>query len=85
MLQNNIEAIIVSCNEVMGKQFLGKTLTPSLIEQLEQLGIDVCGEDGEYHTLVLNCPLFAKRIQVEVTETMLHNKYWFCRLELVKV
>ena len=58
MLNAGIETIIVSCNETMGERFLGQQLTPSLIEELETLGIDACGENGEYHTLVLNCPLF---------------------------
>src|SRR3954462_14151759 len=48
MLKSGIDTIIVSCNETMGKDFLGKTLTPDLIDELEQMGIDACGENGEY-------------------------------------
>jgi uncharacterized protein (TIGR00290 family) len=81
MLESQIETIIVSCNEVMGETFLGKTLTPALVDELEQLGIDACGENGEYHTLVLNCPLFSSRLGVKVTNKMLHDKYWFCELD----
>lgn len=82
MLAAGIETIIVSCNEVMGPDFLGKTLTPALVNELEELGIDSCGENGEYHTLVINCPLFFDRIYVNVKEKSLHEKYWFCTLEL---
>ena len=82
MLESGIETIIVSCNEAMGESFLGKTVTPALVDELEQLGIDACGENGEYHTLVLNCPLFAHRLDVKVTNKMLHEKYWFSSLEL---
>jgi uncharacterized protein (TIGR00290 family) len=83
MLASGIETMIVSCNEVMGERFLGKTLTTSLIDELEQLGVDACGENGEFHTLVVNCPLFANRLSVLVKNKMLHEKYWFCKLELV--
>ena len=83
MLASGIETMIVSCNEVMGERFLGQTLTPSLIDELEELGIDACGENGEYHTLVLNSPLFSQRLDVRVTREILHQKYWFCGLELV--
>ncbi|NCI46005.1 Dph6-related ATP pyrophosphatase [Sediminibacterium soli] len=83
MLQSGIETIIVSCNSVMGERFLGKTITPSLIEELEALGIDACGENGEYHTLVLHCPLFRNRIPVAVTGTAQHEHYWFSSLKLV--
>lgn len=80
MLETGIETIIVSCNSIMGESFLGKTLTPALIETLEQLGIDACGENGEFHTLVLNCPLFKNPIQVEFREKLLHEGYWFLEM-----
>ncbi|WP_018617205.1 diphthine--ammonia ligase [Segetibacter koreensis] len=81
MLTGGIETIIVSCNETMGKDFLGKTLTLALVDELEKIGIDACGENGEYHTLVLNCPLFFKRLEVKVSDAVLHDAYWFCHLQ----
>jgi uncharacterized protein (TIGR00290 family) len=77
MLGAGIETMIVSCNTIMGEQFLGKTLSSELIPELEGVGVDVCGENGEFHTLVLNCPLFKERIQVPDFTTVLHNDYWF--------
>ena len=82
MLASGIETIIVSCNEVMGERFLGKSLTPTLVDELEALGIDACGENGEYHTLVLNCPLFSSSIKVKVRNKILHENYWFSNLVL---
>jgi diphthine-ammonia ligase len=84
MLEAGIETMIVSCNEEMGERFLGKTLTVSLIDELESMGIDACGENGEFHTLVLDCPLFNERVDVSVKETVLHDKYWFSVLKLEK-
>ncbi len=83
MLKSGIETIIVSCNEIMGKRFIGQQLTETLVDELESLGIDACGENGEFHTLVSNCPLFTKRINVAVTGTQHHESYWFAELELV--
>jgi uncharacterized protein (TIGR00290 family) len=77
MLDAGIETMIISCNEVMGERFIGSIITPSLVEELESMGIDACGENGEYHTLVLNCPLFANRIDVTLTGKLQHEKYWF--------
>jgi diphthine-ammonia ligase len=82
MLSSGIETIIVSCNSTMGERFLGKTISIDLITELEALGIDACGENGEFHTLVLNCPLFSKPIAVNVLRTLSHENYWFCELEL---
>lgn len=83
MLSSGIETIIVSCNEVMGKRFLGQQLTETLVDELEHLGVDACGENGEFHTLVLNCPVFKNRIDVAVTGTQQHEKYWFSELQFM--
>jgi diphthine-ammonia ligase len=82
MLEAGIETMIVSCNEIMGERFLGKIITPALVEDLEQVGVDVCGENGEFHTLVLDCPLFSNPIAVDVSDKVKHEKYWFTKLAL---
>ncbi len=64
----------------MGERFLGKLLTMELVNELEQLGIDPCGEEGEFHTLVTDCPLFKNPVSVAVTDKILHEKYWFAVL-----
>jgi len=83
MLDAGIETMIVSCNEIMGERFIGKIITVELVDELESMGMDACGENGEFHTLVLNCPLFAERINVKVNRKLLHNSYWFSGLELI--
>ena len=83
MIASGIEATIVSCNETLGPDFLGRQITEELLEELESLGVDACGENGEYHTLVVNCPLFKERLKVEVSEKLHHGSYWFSRLILV--
>lgn len=35
---------------------------------LEQLGVDVCGENGEFHTLVYDAPLFKQMLNIEAGE-----------------
>lgn len=81
MLDAGIETMIVSCNEVMGERFIGQLITPALVNELEAMGIDACGENGEYHTLVIDCPLFSHRISVQVTQKLHHGNYWFAKLE----
>jgi diphthine-ammonia ligase len=49
-------------------EWLGLELSPSLVERLIEIsrrtGLDICGEQGEYHTLVLDGPRFRKRIRI---------------------
>ncbi len=82
MLESGIETMIVSCNSTMGPSFLGRTITASLVDELEALGVDACGENGEFHTLVYNCPLFTQALPITVTQTMEHENYWFSELVL---
>ncbi|MGL4873518.1 MAG: diphthine--ammonia ligase [Clostridium sp.] len=46
--------------------YLGKILTFDIIDEFKDLGIDVCGEKGEYHTIVFDGPLFAKKVALEL-------------------
>lgn len=77
MLDAGIETMIVSCNLEMGESYLGKLLTKELALELEQKGIDSCGENGEFHTLVINCPLFKNRIQLPNFEVKTYENYCF--------
>ena len=84
MINTGIETVIVSCNTLMGEKFLGKKISAARVDELEALGVDACGENGEFHTLVVNCPLFAKPVPVKVISTMQHENYWFTELILEK-
>ncbi len=81
MLEAGIETIIVSCNETLGPDFLGRLIDAQCVSDLRNAGVDVCGENGEFHTLVLDCPLFSAPVEVQVTKKLLHEKYWFAVLE----
>jgi uncharacterized protein (TIGR00290 family) len=51
------------------ESWLGCQLDRLRIEALkglhERCGIDVCGENGEYHTMVLDGPIFKRSIRIE--------------------
>lgn len=80
MMDGGIEATIVSCNEVMGEAFLGRKISRELISELEKICVDPCGENGEYHTLVVNCPLFKERLNVGFGKKVKHENYWFIEM-----
>ena len=80
MLESGIETMIVSCNEIMGEKFIGRIIDTRLVDELESLGVDPCGENGEYHTLVLDCPLFSERLNASVSNVLYHEHYWFSEI-----
>lgn len=82
MIADGMKTMIVSCNETMGSRFLGKQVTNAVVEELENIGIDPCGENGEFHTLVTDCKYFQKPMPVHITQTLKHEAYWFADLKL---
>ncbi len=82
MIESGIEAYIVSCNEVMGEKYLGKKITHQLVIELESIGIDACGENGEYHTLVVNTPIFKATLDIAFDAALHHGNYWFIEMKL---
>ncbi|SEL73912.1 MJ0570-related uncharacterized domain-containing protein [Chitinophaga rupis] len=81
MLQSGIKTMIVSCNTHLGPDFLGRILDEDLVKELEAKGVDVCGENGEFHTLVLDCPLFKHPVSVGAYTKIQHGDYWFLQWE----
>ena len=55
----------------------GRYLNADLISELKQLPIDACGEQGEYHTWVLDAPFFKKPVQLEGTRVIDANEYYY--------
>lgn len=47
-------------NTLLPKSLLGKIIDEDVIREMERCKIDVCGENGEYHTLVVDGPIFKK-------------------------
>ncbi len=52
----------VSKKHGVPKDFLGRSLDRELVAELESLSIDPCGESGEFHTVVLDGPLYLEPI-----------------------
>lgn len=49
-------------NTLLPKELLGEIIDKEIIERMKRYGIDVCGENGEYHTLVVDGPIFHKAL-----------------------
>jgi uncharacterized protein (TIGR00290 family) len=62
--------------------WLGRLLTLDLLAELDALGVDPCGEHGEYHTVVVNAPLFSSELRVITGHTVCHDGCWALDLSL---
>ncbi|MFD2923933.1 diphthine--ammonia ligase [Halobacillus naozhouensis] len=76
--------IIVTVNLSLGMQEddLGRTLTHEYVKELEARGIDPCGEGGEFHTTVIDGPIFKHPLPVRKCKIIKDGEYAFLPLEL---
>ncbi len=71
------EAIVVSCKaDILGEDFIGRRVDAEFIETLQKKNICPCGENGEFHTLVIGGPIFNGRIDITKSETILKEGAW---------
>ncbi|OAB40600.1 ATPase [Paenibacillus macquariensis subsp. defensor] len=78
------KTIVVTVNLSLGmrEDDLGRTLTHEYIKELEARGIDPCGEGGEFHTTVIDGPIFKNPIPVRKCMIVKDGDYAFLPLEL---
>lgn len=80
-LAAGFKAMIVAVKEEkLGREFLGRIIDREMIGEFQQKGIDPCGENGEYHTVVIDGPLFSAPLPLEPGVTVVRNGY--CMLEV---
>jgi uncharacterized protein (TIGR00290 family) len=76
-IKSGFKAIIVSCKaDIMGKEFLGRYVDKGLVTELKKRGICPCGEKGEFHTLVVDGPIFRKPIKILEAEPVIKESFW---------
>jgi diphthine-ammonia ligase len=64
-LERGYEAVIVVVRDsALDRSFLGRRLDHDLVNDLEGAGVDICGENGEFHTLVVDGPLFVSPLKL---------------------
>lgn len=68
------KTIVVCVNEkYLDKSFVGRVIDQDFINDLPE-NVDVCGENGEFHTFTFDGPIFSKPIDFEIGE-IVYRKY----------
>ena len=72
-LNLGFKAITVCTNaKLLGKEFVGRVIDEQFIKDLPS-NVDVCGENGEFHTFVYDGPIFKKPINFSIGEKVLKS------------
>ncbi|QXP70447.1 diphthine--ammonia ligase [Polaribacter sp. R2A056_3_33] len=67
------KAITVCVNaKLLGEEFVGRVIDEQFIKDLPE-NVDVCGENGEFHTFVFDGPIFKNPIEFSIGEKVLRS------------
>ncbi len=80
ILSNNTKAIITAvAADGLDENFLGRQIDQNLLNEFQTLhkkvGFNIAGEGGEFESLVLDSPLFKKRIHLVKTRKIMDSKH----------
>lgn len=80
-VQLGFKSIVVSAQaDKFDKDFVGRLIDDKLIDELVSRNVCPCGENGEFHSFVIDGPIFKKKIEILESEPVLKEgfwKYWF--------
>ncbi|MBN1375758.1 MAG: diphthine--ammonia ligase [Dehalococcoidia bacterium] len=81
------QAVVVATKaDMMGEEWLGRKIDEQFLTDLSGLhNVTLCGEAGEYHTMVIDGPLFERRMEITGANKVQRDGHWFweiaeCRL-----
>lgn len=93
-LESGLQTVVVTTMaDKLGKEYIGRVVDRDFLRSLPD-GVDVCGENGEYHTLCYGGPLFERPVPFTIGEPFLFShevgmgdgskqtfSYWFANIE----
>jgi len=69
--------IVVAREGLVDRAYLGRVLDSDVANELAATGVDPCGENGEFHTVVTAGPLFHRPLKLELRGQVLRSGCWF--------
>jgi len=76
-IASGADALIVTARaQLLDATWLGRRLAADMAPAFVRLGVDKCGERGEYHTVVTNTPLFSRPLVLRHGDVVQHSGCW---------
>jgi diphthamide synthase (EF-2-diphthine--ammonia ligase) len=83
MIASGLRAVVVCIDpKKLDARFAGRWFDEDFLNDLPD-GIDPCGENGEFHTCVVDGPMFSGAIAVEVGETVERDGFVYADVMVV--
>jgi uncharacterized protein (TIGR00290 family) len=78
MIDSGIDAVLTCVDpKALAAEFAGRRFDRELLADLPP-SVDPCGENGEFHTFVLDAPGFASAIGAEIGDVVTRDGFVFC-------
>lgn len=86
-IEAGFEAIVVAVKkDILGDEWLGRIIDCDFVNDMSKIeGVDIAGENGEYHTLVLSGPVFERRITITQSEKVIRDEHCFLDISACEV
>ena len=84
-IREGFKSVIVAARaDLLGREWVGRIFDNAFLADLANLRgeISPCGESGEFHSLVIDGPLFSRRLDIREKETVRREDHWF--LDIIK-
>lgn len=75
-IAKDFKAVIIAVRKEF-KDLLGRRFEKEVIEELIKRNADPCGENGEFHTIVVDGPIFKKPLEVAFGKRFEDEKYYY--------
>jgi Predicted ATPases of PP-loop superfamily len=79
--------VIATRVDLLGEEWLGRVVDKEFLKDIADLNIDItpCGEAGEFHTLVVDGPIFKKRLEIRDAEAEKRGEHWFWNIKKIEL
>ncbi|MEA3281018.1 MAG: diphthine--ammonia ligase [Euryarchaeota archaeon] len=85
LIDAGFDAIVISAKaDLFDEEWLGRKIDKNFLSDLHRFNdaIDPCGEYGEFHTFIVDGPIFEKKLRIVDSRKILKDGYWF--LDILK-
>lgn len=80
-INSGFKAVVVSAHSaIVERRWVGHPVDIAFIDYLVANDIDACGENGEFHTFVIDGPIFKQRIDIRESRPLERSGFWLADL-----
>ena len=74
--------VVAVRKEPLSQSYLGRIFDNQMIAELEAMdGVDICAENGEFHSFVIDGPIFRQPVAVQTGEPYFDKNHWYLHLD----